>query len=114
MSESITSASLACIATDIVCVTTPSCVWLDSYRPVEVLTDAAPLVRRQCECRTHPSGVRKAGISWFKPEGAMRRQACLIIPAGFLLFGSGMVAAPHGALPREYSLTAKSELDDGP
>jgi hypothetical protein len=34
-----------------------------SYRPVEVPTDAAPLVRRRCECRTHPSGVRKAGMS---------------------------------------------------
>jgi len=31
-------------------------------RPVEVPTDAAPFVRRWCECRAHPSGVRKAGI----------------------------------------------------
>ena len=32
------------------------------YRPVEVPTDAAPFVRRLCECRAHPSGVRKAGL----------------------------------------------------
>jgi hypothetical protein len=43
-----------------------------SYRPVEVPTDAAPLVRRRCECRTHPSGVRKAGIRPYKHITTLR------------------------------------------
>jgi hypothetical protein len=47
-----------------------------------------------------------------KPEGTMRRPAFLIILAGILLFGFGMVTAYHGAGPRESSLTAQGEPDD--